>query len=81
LETEKFLSLLGRYIENRRDVVGRLKQLVPDSIHTVIPGLVILHTVVTMVNSIYIRVREAGVREGYIQQKLFLCREFPIIKT
>jgi exopolyphosphatase/guanosine-5'-triphosphate,3'-diphosphate pyrophosphatase len=70
MEADKFLGLLSRYIDNRRDITGRLRQLEPDAIHTVIPGLVILHTIVTMSQSGYIDVSCTGVPEAYIRERM-----------
>ncbi|SHI16946.1 exopolyphosphatase / guanosine-5'-triphosphate,3'-diphosphate pyrophosphatase [Sporobacter termitidis DSM 10068] len=66
LEFEKFSGILVKYNDERRDITRRLKQLVPDRIHTIIPGIVILQTLGTMCQSQFISVVATGIREGYL---------------
>ena len=68
LEFDRFSGILTKYNEERRDITRRIKQLTPDRLHTVIPGLVILHTIATLSQSQQLTVATTGVREGYLMK-------------
>ncbi len=68
LAYENFSGILTKYNEDRRDMTRRIKQLTPDRLHTVIPGIVILHTIASISQSQIITVVASGIREGYLRE-------------
>ncbi|WP_052343671.1 Ppx/GppA phosphatase family protein [Bacillus massiliigorillae] len=53
-----------------KQTLHRLLQIVPDRIHTITPGLLILHTIAEYFGSETIHVSGYGVREGYLYSKV-----------
>lgn len=49
-----------------KDGVQRILRVVPDRIHTIIPGMLLLRTITSYFNSQDIMISEYGVREGYL---------------
>jgi exopolyphosphatase/guanosine-5'-triphosphate,3'-diphosphate pyrophosphatase len=70
MEAAKFNSFLGKYYDDRRDFIKRIRRLVPDRIFTVIPGIVILNLIAAMSQSRFINVSFSGTREGYICERI-----------
>lgn len=70
MEAEKFSTLLVDYKNERKDIVRSVIQFTPDRIHTVIPGMVILSTIVDKCRCSKIIVSSYGVREGYLYRKV-----------
>ena len=52
------------------DTLDILVRLVPDRVRTILPGLIILHTIIKLYKSRSIQISTAGVREGYLYSKL-----------
>ncbi len=72
IETKNVRSLLSRFSEDRAYAVKKIIKILPDRIHTIIPGMTILETVAKKYSSEKIIVSEYGVREGYLYTKLFI---------
>lgn len=65
LDSEKLAHVLMKYNEERRDINKRIKNLCPDRIHTLVPGMTILNTLAGLWHSRYIYVTAFGVSDGY----------------
>ncbi|MFZ7120094.1 MAG: phosphatase [Eubacteriaceae bacterium] len=63
----KILNLLSRNYKESLDII---LQVVPDRIHTIIPGLIILNVISEFFKSESIIVSNSGVREGYLYGKV-----------
>ncbi|WP_159447979.1 phosphatase [Papillibacter cinnamivorans] len=70
LETRLLGELLGAYRKNGKAFSRRMLQLVPDRVHTLIPGMVILRTVAKGCGGKRITVSSCGVREGYLYSRV-----------
>lgn len=66
MESEKLYDLLHRYNAERRDMNKRIKQLFPERIHTLIPGITILNTIAGVCQSRFLFVSSCGITEGYL---------------
>lgn len=66
MEQEQLKKLLRKYMDDRNHVIDSVIRLAPDRIHTIIPGLVILCTVMKYYGLERIFVSGYGVREGYL---------------
>ncbi|SHE30874.1 phosphatase [Alkalibacter saccharofermentans] len=64
---KKILKILSK---NSRDSLDAILQVVPDRIHTIIPGMMILNEVSKVFKSDQIVVSSYGVREGYLYDKI-----------
>ncbi|MFE5430823.1 phosphatase [Peribacillus simplex] len=64
---QEILSLLNKV--NKKSL-RRLLQVVPDRIHTIIPGMIILDTIAQYYSSDTVCVSSYGVREGYLYSKV-----------
>jgi exopolyphosphatase/guanosine-5'-triphosphate,3'-diphosphate pyrophosphatase len=56
--------------EENRDNIHKILKIVPDRIHTIIPGMTILKTITKHFNTETVLVSEYGLREGYLYRKL-----------
>ncbi len=63
-------EMLKRFQESRPHAVSQIIKTIPDRVHTIIPGMVILNTVAKAVQAEEILVSDYGVREGYLMKKL-----------
>lgn len=70
MEFEKFSNIVVKFNEERRDIIRRLKQLAPDRIHTIIPGIVVLQMIAGLCQSAFIIVSNYGSTEGYLLKKV-----------
>lgn len=59
-------ELLRRYSQPSRETLRALLRTVPERIHTILPGMIILSCVVQSFGSECIQVSRYGVREGYL---------------
>ena len=65
LEPEQIKKLMKSFYDDE-DGIARILRVVPERIHTVIPGMIILRTVAKRYGCEKIVVSEYGVREGYL---------------
>ncbi len=65
LKPEQIKTLLRSFYDDE-DGVERILRVVPDRIHTIIPGMILLRTIAKRFNCENIIVSEYGVREGYL---------------
>ncbi len=68
ITAEQLTALTKRLLSSRREAADLLLKLMPERIHTAIPGLLILEHLVERLNTDSLSVSRYGVREG------FLCR-------
>lgn len=66
MESDKLKKLLKLYGDNKNYMIDRIIKIAPERLHTIIPGLTILCTVVKYFNLNAIHVSRYGVREGYL---------------
>ena len=66
MDQEHLKKLLKKYMDDRNPVIERVIRIAPDRIHTLLPGLVILCTVMKYYGLEQIFVSDYGVREGYL---------------
>jgi exopolyphosphatase/guanosine-5'-triphosphate,3'-diphosphate pyrophosphatase len=71
-EVKNLQNMLSRLNEDKPFAVKKIIKIVPDRIHTIIPGMTILESVAKKYSSERIIVSEYGVREGYLYTKLFI---------
>ena len=64
---EKLLKLLKR---RNKETYRRILRVVPDRIHTIIPGMLILNEIARHFESDVIMISNYGVREGYLYSKV-----------
>lgn len=64
---EKMLKILNK---RKKDTYRRILRVVPDRIHTIIPGMLILNEIAAYFGSEVIRISNYGVREGYLYSKV-----------
>ena len=60
---KKILSLIET---DTRRTIGKILQMIPERVHTITPGLIILNTIIRKYACKTITVSESGVREGYL---------------
>ncbi len=65
-------NMLDSFTDDRKYAVKKILKVVPDRVHTLLPGMAILRGVTEHYKSDNITVSEYGVREGYLYTKLFL---------
>ena len=63
----KLLKILNK---GKKETYRRILRVVPDRIHTIIPGLLILNEIADYFGSEVIRISNYGVREGYLYSKV-----------
>lgn len=66
MEADKLKKLLKQYTEDKSYMVDRIIKTAPERLHTIIPGLIILCTVVKYYKVDNVHVSRYGVREGYL---------------
>lgn len=59
-------KLVNKFIEGPKEAVSIILEVVPDRIHTIIPGMIILKTIMKYYNCEIITISPFGIREGYI---------------
>ncbi len=69
VEVHKLLDVLA---DDRKLATQKILKIVPDRIHTLLPGMTILSQIARRYDSKTIMVSQVGVREGYLYSKLFL---------
>lgn len=72
IEVDKLIQMRREFSDERKYAVNKIIKIVPERIHTIIPGMTILECISEKYNSQSIIVSEYGIREGYLYTKLFL---------
>jgi exopolyphosphatase / guanosine-5'-triphosphate,3'-diphosphate pyrophosphatase len=70
IEAKNVKKILKTLSEDCKESVDILLQVVPDRIHTIIPGMIILNTIIKYFESESIMISDYGVREGYLYTKI-----------
>ena len=66
-ELKKLLSL---FKNNDRPTIAKILKIAPDRIHTLLPGMIVLHTILKKAGLDKVVVSKYGVREGYLYHKV-----------
>ena len=69
-ETAQVKKMLQLLKDNGKSTVQKILQIAPDRIHTLIPGMVVLYTVLKNFGIESVTVSTSGVREGYLYHKV-----------
>ncbi len=69
------LKVLLHYFYGEPEGVRKILQIVPDRIHTIIPGIILLREIVKHYRCEQINVSEYGVREGFLIQSVMGCKD------
>ena len=69
MEADDIKKLLRSFYHDK-DGIDRILRVAPDRIHTIIPGTIILRTIIKYYDCEQILVSEYGVREGYLIKKV-----------
>lgn len=69
-ETAQVKKMLQLLKDNGKSTVQKILQIAPDRIHTLIPGMVVLYTVLKNFGIESVIVSTSGVREGYLYHKV-----------
>ena len=70
ISSEIIKKLFKKLDEDEKMVIDKILKVVPDRVHTIIPGLVILKTIVNYYDIKEIYISPYGVREGYLFSKV-----------
>ena len=70
IEAENIKNIIKILREENRETIHKILRIVPDRIHTIIPGMTILKTITRRFNTESVLVSEYGLREGYFYRKL-----------
>jgi exopolyphosphatase/guanosine-5'-triphosphate,3'-diphosphate pyrophosphatase len=66
MESDKIKKLMKLYSEKKNYMTDKIIKIAPERLHTIIPGLTILCTVLKLYNLTTVTVSKYGVREGYL---------------
>ena len=56
--------------ENPKKLIRRILKVAPDRVHTLVPGLVILNTIIKAYGVEQVTASSSGVREGYLMDRV-----------
>lgn len=70
MDCEKIHEMLKDFCTNRKDGMGRILKIVPDRVHTVIPGMIVLDEISNYYKCKKVQISNWGVREGYMIEKV-----------
>lgn len=71
MECEKISLMLKRIMKGKKSDRKRILKMVPDRIHTIIPGIIVLDEIYKYYQCKEIELSAGGVREGFMLEKLF----------
>lgn len=75
ITAEQLEALCGILFKGDKAAANLILKLEADRIHTMIPGIMILHHIFTAFNADELIVSKYGVREGYLCQKVLKCNQ------
>ncbi|WP_050614483.1 Ppx/GppA phosphatase family protein [Bacillus testis] len=70
IRAESVDHLLELLKKGKKDTLRRILQVVPDRVHTIVPGLIILQAIARRFGCERIYVSQFGVREGYVYNRV-----------
>lgn len=70
MEAEKVNTLISELSIMNKESINKILKIVPSKIHTIIPGMVILNTIINFFEGEKIILSKSGVREGYLYSKI-----------
>lgn len=75
IPAEELRGLYKRLKKGDRDALRQILRSVPDRVHTILPGLIILNTVLKVYEVETVGVSSCGVREGYLLERVIGGRQ------
>ncbi len=70
IRTEGLERMLNELRDEKKQTLNKVLRVAPDRIHTLIPGMLILHTIFRRYSCREIHMSSFGVREGYLYRKI-----------
>lgn len=70
IKREHLKKIIKKFNNSRKMFLNKILKVVPDRVHTVIPGLIILNVIVEFYDIEEIHISSYGVREGYLFSKV-----------
>ena len=70
IEVKNIRKLLNKFKKSDKETIRKIVQIVPDRIHTVLPGMIALDTLAERLESKEITISKYGVREGYLYKNV-----------
>lgn len=70
IKSENIKKIIKKCDESENALLRKILKVVPDRVHTIIPGMIILNTIVKFYDIKEIHVSPYGVREGYLFSKV-----------
>lgn len=70
MECEKIHEMLGMFSVNQKKSMKRILRIVPDRIHTVLPGIIVLDEIINHYHCEKVTVSKWGVREGFLIERV-----------
>ena len=70
IKSENIKKIIRKCDESEKGLLKKILKVVPDRVHTIIPGMIILNTIVRFYEIEEIHVSPYGVREGYLFSKV-----------
>lgn len=70
MEAKKVSDLISELSVMNKESINKILKIVPSKIHTIIPGMIILNTIINFFESEKIILSKSGVREGYLYSKI-----------
>lgn len=70
IEAENIKKILKCLSGSSKETLTKILQVIPDRIHTIVPGMILLNTIIKYFGTETIYVSNYGVREGYLSQKI-----------
>lgn len=72
LDSKIIIEMLTKLCKKEKNATRTILQIVPERIHTIIPGMIILSSILTYFNIKEVLISDNGVREGYLLTKVSL---------
>ena len=70
IKTSDIKEILDTIKNSRKQTISPVLQVIPDRIHTIIPGLIAVDTIADFYSAKEIFVSRYGVREGYLYERI-----------
>ncbi|CAM3482968.1 rod shape-determining protein [Marinicrinis lubricantis] len=75
LTTVQLRELLQRFKNHKKKHIGAILLKAPDRIHTLIPGMIVLHEIANFFQSESVYISRNGIREGFLYDRVIKGRE------
>lgn len=70
MDCRKIYEMLENFCADKKNGMGRILKIVPDRIHTILPGMIVLDEVSSYYKCKKVQISNWGVREGYMIEKV-----------